>query len=251
VYAYGVIGGRGPAAEAGLGRRAYVVHRARRDTLTTAIRALGAEPAVAEPGYALPVDVASATAAQRVGQQVEDRCSVLYAALVAAAPGSGRTREQAVTALGDAAVRLLAGAASPVALPGCSCRGPAPSVPGSLRYGPHGRSPPACAKALSRPSSSSECHRAARLGNEPLPVLVEHRHVQFERERGDAETRGSRRLVAVASRPPRRSVQPPDQRPQRLVAQLPTWSLTVPVESSRARSQSPSTAALTNSWATS
>jgi hypothetical protein len=118
VYAYGVIGGRGPAAEAGLGRRAYVVHRARRDTLTTAIRALEAEPAVAEPGYALPVDVASATAAQRVGQQVEDRCSVLYAALVAAAPGSGRTREQAVTALGDAAVRLLAWGGQPVALPG-------------------------------------------------------------------------------------------------------------------------------------
>ena len=118
VYAYGVIGGRSPAAEAGLGRRAYVVHRARRDALTTAVRAAGAEPVVAEPGYALPVDVASAAAAQRVGQQVEDRCSVLYAALVAAAPGSGRTREQAVTALGDAAVRLLAWGGQPVALPG-------------------------------------------------------------------------------------------------------------------------------------
>ena len=118
VYAYGVMGGRSPALAAELATRNFVVHRARRDALTTSIRAGGADPVVAEPGYALPVDVAAAAPARRVGQQVEDRCSVLYAALVAAAPASTQTRQQAVTALSDAGLRLLDWGGQAAALPG-------------------------------------------------------------------------------------------------------------------------------------
>lgn len=118
VYAYGVLGGRSPTAEAGLATRNFVVHRARRDALTTSVREAAGEPVVAEPGYTLPVDVVAAASARRVGQQVEDRCSVLYATLVAAAPASTRTRQQAVTALSDAALRLLAWGGQAAALPG-------------------------------------------------------------------------------------------------------------------------------------
>jgi hypothetical protein len=118
VYAYGVMGGRSPVAEAGLATRNFVVHRARRDALTAALRAVGAEPVAAEPGYDLPVDVVAAVRTRRVGQQVEDRCSVLYATLVAAAPVSTKTRQQAVTALADAGLRLLAWGGAAAALPG-------------------------------------------------------------------------------------------------------------------------------------
>jgi hypothetical protein len=118
VYAYGVMGGRSPALAAGLATRNFVVHRARRDALTTSIRAGGADPVAAEPGYALPVDVAAAAPARQLGQQVEDRCSVLYAALVAAAPASTQPRQQAVTALSDAGLRLLDWGGQAAALPG-------------------------------------------------------------------------------------------------------------------------------------
>ncbi len=118
VYAYGVMGGRSPAVEAELATRGFVVHRARRDALTTSVREAGAEPVVAEPGYALPVDVVAPAPARRVGEQIEDRCSVLYATLVAAAPASTTTRQQAVTALSDAGVRLLTWGGEAAALPG-------------------------------------------------------------------------------------------------------------------------------------
>jgi hypothetical protein len=117
VYAYGVLGGR-DTSEADRAARDYLVHRARRDAVTAALRVVGEEPVAAEPAYELPGQVGSVASVRRVGQLVEDRCSVLYAAFVAAAAASSPDREQAVTALGDAAVRLLDWGGRASALPG-------------------------------------------------------------------------------------------------------------------------------------
>lgn len=121
LYAYGVVGGRRRSSptEASRAERAYLVHRSRRDTLTEALRAAGATPVAAEPAYELPVAVTSAASAQRVGQQVEDRCSVLYALLVATTPpGRDGIRAEAAAALVDSALRLLGWGGAATALPG-------------------------------------------------------------------------------------------------------------------------------------
>ena len=118
VYAYSVIGGRldyGTQYQE-LAARHFRDHRARRDAVIGFLRDAGANPVGAETAYDLPSDVDSERAAQRVGQQVEDRCSVLYAGVVATA--SGDPRSFAVTALGDCAVAGLEWGGSPVALPG-------------------------------------------------------------------------------------------------------------------------------------
>ena len=118
VYAYGVIGGRlapGTSLQAAASA-AYVEHRTRRDDLVARLRAQGADPVVAEAGYALPVPVDTPAQARRVARVVEDRCSVLYADVVANT--TGPTRAYAVGALIDAATRGLAWGAEPVSLPG-------------------------------------------------------------------------------------------------------------------------------------
>ena len=121
VYAYGVLGGRlapGTALQR-QATQAYVEHRGRRDATIALVVAAGAEPVAAEPAYALPtVDTAAQAAA--VGRLVEDRCSVLYAQVVAAS--YARRRAFAIGALIDAATRGLAWGAAPVALPGVQRR---------------------------------------------------------------------------------------------------------------------------------
>ena len=118
VYAYGVIGGRLDYATTyqDLAARHFREHRERRDSLTGFLRDSGTKPVAAEPAYDLPVEVASNSDAQRIGQQIEDRCAVLYAGVVATA--TGEPRSFAVTALGDAAVAAVEWGAPPVALPG-------------------------------------------------------------------------------------------------------------------------------------
>jgi len=122
VYAYGVLGGRlaqGTPLQVQAGE-AYIEHRARRDALVAMLRAAGAEPVPAEVAYALPAPVDVPAQARRVARQVEDRCAVLYASVVAAE--TGRTRGYAVGALVDAATRGLSWGAEPVALPGVGRR---------------------------------------------------------------------------------------------------------------------------------
>ncbi|MDN5853981.1 MAG: ferritin-like domain-containing protein [Actinomycetia bacterium] len=117
-YAYSVIGGRldyGTTYQE-LAARHFRDHRARRDALIALLGDAGADPVGADPAYELPVAVESDSDAQRVGQQVEDRCSVLYAGIVATA--TGQPRRFGVTALGEAAVAGLEWGAPPVALPG-------------------------------------------------------------------------------------------------------------------------------------
>jgi len=118
VYAYGVVGGRldyGTKYQK-LATRHFDDHRARRDALIAFLRRAGATPVGAEPTYQLPTGIGSEKDAQRVAQRVEDRCSVLYAGLVATASGEPRTF--AVTALGESAVAGLEWGAQPGALPG-------------------------------------------------------------------------------------------------------------------------------------
>ena len=118
VYAYGVLGGRlAPGTrEQTQATQAYVEHRTRRDDVTALLVELDAEPVAAEVTYALPNAVDDAAQAAAVARRVEDRCSVLYAQVVAAT--TGRTRAYAVAALVDAATRALSWGAEPVALPG-------------------------------------------------------------------------------------------------------------------------------------
>ncbi|MGH3357915.1 MAG: ferritin-like domain-containing protein [Nocardioidaceae bacterium] len=118
VYAYGVIGGRldyGTRYQE-LATDQHGAHRERRDDLIDRIADAGAEPVGAEAAYDLPVEVGSDSDAERIGQQVEDRCAVLYAAVVAVAAGEVRTL--AVTALGEAAVAAVRWGAPSTALPG-------------------------------------------------------------------------------------------------------------------------------------
>lgn len=118
VYAYAVVGGvLGPGtATARLSGDAYDVHGARRDRVDALLRALDVEPPPAEPGYALPAPVTSPGDAALLARRVEDRCAVLYAALVAATTADQRAL--AVAWLEDAATRALAWGAPPTAFPG-------------------------------------------------------------------------------------------------------------------------------------
>jgi hypothetical protein len=118
VYAYSVVGGvLDPGSGSGqLARDAYDEHRARRDRADELLRALDVEPLPAEPGYALPAPVASPGDAAVLARRVEDRCAVLYAALVAATTAD--QRELAAAWLEDAATRALVWGAPPTAFPG-------------------------------------------------------------------------------------------------------------------------------------
>lgn len=126
VYAYGVIGGAVDptgAAEA-LAREAYDVHAGRRDRVEQRVRALGDEPTPAEPGYALPAPVTSIDDADLLARRVEDRCAVLYAAVVAASTDD--LRREASGWLEDAATRSLAWGATATAFPGVGPLGQRP-----------------------------------------------------------------------------------------------------------------------------
>jgi hypothetical protein len=120
VNVYAVLGGRVSALEdpvvADRLRAAYEAHRARRDQLRSVIADLGTVPVAAAAGY--DVDVRSREAAEllRVARTTEDRCSAFYAQLVASSVGGHR--RWALTALADAAVRILTLGGSAEAYPG-------------------------------------------------------------------------------------------------------------------------------------
>ncbi len=118
VYAYGVLGGR-LAPDTALqvaANDAYLTHRTRRDDLVALLRSQGAAPVAAEAGYALPQPVDTPAQARAVARRVEDRCSVLYAQVVAST--TGRIRAYAIDALINAATRGMAWGATSVPLPG-------------------------------------------------------------------------------------------------------------------------------------
>ncbi|MFY0409124.1 DUF4439 domain-containing protein [Solicola sp. PLA-1-18] len=118
VYAYGVVAGRldrdtPPQVRA---TASYRAHLERRDVVAARIAAADAVPVQAEPAYELPGRITDAASARPVAQQVEDRCAVVHAAVVAAAEDDRRT--EALGWLTDCATRLLAWGGSASALPG-------------------------------------------------------------------------------------------------------------------------------------
>lgn len=118
IYAYEVIGGRLKAGSRPQRRAttAYRHHRGRRDSLTARIRDAGATPVTAEPAYSLPVEVTNPASAAELAVRVEQRCTNLYAEVVATA--SGRERRAALEAMTWCATHIVDWGGSSSALPG-------------------------------------------------------------------------------------------------------------------------------------
>jgi hypothetical protein len=124
VHVYGVLGGRLPTGDnptvAERFRTAYDAHRGRRDQLRALLADLGATPvppaAAYDLGGGLGADGRDPAALVRVAARTEERCASVHAQLVAHA--SEGTREWAVAALVDCAVRRLGFGGSPQPYPG-------------------------------------------------------------------------------------------------------------------------------------
>ena len=120
VHVYGVLGGRVRADDdpvtADRLRSAYEAHRARRDHLRAVIADLDKEPVAAEVAYRVDVAGRESTELLRVARLTEERCAAFYAQLVASSVDD--ERRWAITALADAAVRLLGLGGTPSSYPG-------------------------------------------------------------------------------------------------------------------------------------
>lgn len=120
VFVYAALGGQASrSAQPGLYGRittAYRLHRTRRDELDALIRAAGAKPVAAEPGYQLPAELGTAAALNARALRLEQDAAATYVYLVASSTGA--TRAWAVTALLDAAVRGLGFGGKPESFPG-------------------------------------------------------------------------------------------------------------------------------------
>lgn len=125
VYGYGVVGGRVPQARRAEALSAYAAHRARRDELARAVRALGGTPDAASAAYALPFPVPDSAAAVRLAAELEERVAGVYSDLVRAS--SGEARRSAAVALREAAVRAVRWSGESVAFPGLAERAGAAS----------------------------------------------------------------------------------------------------------------------------
>lgn len=120
VFVHGALGAQTsqtsqPALHAAL-TRAYTVHRDRRDHLMARIVTEGQVPVPAEPGYALPAELGTATAVNARALALEEAAASTYAYLIANTTGA--LRAWAVQALLDAAVRGLDFGGRPERLPG-------------------------------------------------------------------------------------------------------------------------------------
>jgi len=125
LYVYGSLGARtsasaAPTLYAAL-RAGYDVHRAQRDRLNRVVRDLGADPVAAAAAYDLPDPLASEFDVRRAAQDLEQRCAVGYAELVAQTVGIDR--RWAIGALTGAAVRRLAVGGDPEPFPGVMVSG--------------------------------------------------------------------------------------------------------------------------------
>ena len=124
VYLYEVLGARAsqsrqPVLYARL-LDAYRVHRKRRDQLTVAIAAAGADPVPSEVSYDLPGSTGSgvddAAKLNDAALQVERRIARTYGQLVESTAGA--ERRWALVALDDSAVRQLEFRGTPEMFPG-------------------------------------------------------------------------------------------------------------------------------------
>jgi len=104
VYGYGVAGGRLTGDALSDAQAALVVHANRRDVMTRLIRAGGATPVAAGPGYAPPHRVLSPTAAYVLAVGIEDACAASYTGIIAASR-QHEVRRSAIGWLRDSATR--------------------------------------------------------------------------------------------------------------------------------------------------
>lgn len=123
VYGDGVLGARTSARQTpellGQVTSAYAGHRARRDQLTGALRALGAEPAAAAASYRLATDPHTPREVRDGAARIEEDCATAYAGLVAATGVTGRGwREWAGRRLEQSAVAAVRFGAAPSSFPG-------------------------------------------------------------------------------------------------------------------------------------
>jgi hypothetical protein len=118
VYGYGAAGARLRGDAETRARAAYDAHRARRDQLTQLIRSRQGAPVAAAPAYALPFPVRTPAEATRLAAHLEEAVAAVYADLVAA--GDRATRQLAVRALQEAAVRAVSWRGTSVPFPGLS-----------------------------------------------------------------------------------------------------------------------------------
>lgn len=94
----------------------YRAHRARRDQLRLLLADRGAVPVAAAATYVLPSQLATPAAVRRQSLKTEQRCTEVYAALVANT--AGPDRDWAISALIEAAqARILLGG-TPETFPG-------------------------------------------------------------------------------------------------------------------------------------
>ncbi|WP_105975558.1 ferritin-like domain-containing protein [Streptomyces geranii] len=126
VYGYGVVGGLIGEARRSEARSAYDAHRARRDELARAVRALGGTPVAAAAGYALPFPVTDSDAAVRLAAELEERVAGVYSDLVRAA--EGERRGTGAEGLREAAVRAVRWRGGSVPFPGLAERTGTPSA---------------------------------------------------------------------------------------------------------------------------
>lgn len=124
IYVLGAVGARvSEATDGRLWQRVrdtYAVHRDRRDQLRAMVRAAGAEPVPAQVAYELPPAATSAATSpaelQAAALAVESRCAAVYADAVGST--SRASRQWALDALEDAAVRMVGLGADPEPFPG-------------------------------------------------------------------------------------------------------------------------------------
>ncbi|HEU0239190.1 MAG TPA: ferritin-like domain-containing protein [Micromonosporaceae bacterium] len=112
IFAYAVVGPRlvGPARALALQYEA--AHRTQRDSLLVTLTS----PPAAEAIYALPFPVNDAPSAIALAVYIEDRCAVLWRAVVVAS--SGANRRSPLTVLTDTALRAAALRRAGGAVPG-------------------------------------------------------------------------------------------------------------------------------------
>jgi Domain of unknown function (DUF4439) len=120
VHVFATLGGRvsasaSPATAARL-REAYEAHRARRDNLRSRLAELGEQPVAPAAGYEVDDDSRDPERLAESGRRVEERCTAVYAQLVASS--TGPTRRWAVQALIDSSLRCLSLGGTPSAYPG-------------------------------------------------------------------------------------------------------------------------------------
>jgi hypothetical protein len=134
VYGYGVVGGLVGEARVSEARAAYDAHRARRDELARAVRALGGTPVAAAAGYALPFPVPGPDAAVRLAAELEERVAGVYSDLVRAAVGE--RRRTGAEGLREAAVRAVRWRGGSVPFPGLVERAGSASAPATASATP-------------------------------------------------------------------------------------------------------------------